>query len=533
MRTWLTTCGIVIWAAVAAAAEPTLTVQLKSIDGLLADFKYLAEAVDKADQAAQLDGLLKSMAGPNGLAGSGIGVARPFGLYVVASPGGVDSPFALMLPVANEAAVIKFLDGFNIKSERDQDGVYSIDVPNAPVSVYARFANNYVYVTAQDKDHVAPKALIAPGDVFTADANAVAAVTARIDRIPDVIKQIALSQFELQMANAKDEKKSGESAEEAQFRKQLIDLISYQVKMVLTEGRSLDASFVVDRKAGEVGVNLSLDGKANSPLATLIGLIGQGKSRFAVPADAAFRFGVHAGLPESIRPVFAALIDAQFRAAVDKEKDARKRQVAEKLLAAVGPTLKDGELDLLVLGQGPAADGTMTAAVALRVRDGKKMETAVKESVPLLIEPKQLSKVHFDVSQRGDMGFHKIETELDADGQRVFGKAAPLWLGIRPEAVVLGIGPDAQALIQSVAESTPVVTPVAVAEMAMARMYPLDKDHHATWKKLAGQVFGPKPVNDALRLSLTGGDQLRFAMTMQTPVVRFLTQFDEAKKAGQ
>src|SRR3954447_13974948 len=76
-------------------AEPALVVQLKPVEGLLADLKYFAGLVNPADQAAQLDGVIQAWAGSGGLAGTGVDPRRPFLAYAIAGPNGTDSPFAL------------------------------------------------------------------------------------------------------------------------------------------------------------------------------------------------------------------------------------------------------------------------------------------------------------------------------------------------------------------------------------------------------------------------------------------------------
>src|SRR5262249_10484649 len=88
-------------------AAPTLAVRLKSIDGRLADARYLAGLVGQEEQARQFQGILEGMAGPNGIVGTGIDTKRPIGLYGVVTPAGVDSYAALLVPVADEKAFVE------------------------------------------------------------------------------------------------------------------------------------------------------------------------------------------------------------------------------------------------------------------------------------------------------------------------------------------------------------------------------------------------------------------------------------------
>ena len=67
------------------AGEPAIVVRLKSLDGLLADVKYLAQLAGKGEEAKQIDGIIESLPVKDGLAGTGLDTKRPMMLYGVAT----------------------------------------------------------------------------------------------------------------------------------------------------------------------------------------------------------------------------------------------------------------------------------------------------------------------------------------------------------------------------------------------------------------------------------------------------------------
>jgi len=69
--------------------------------------------------------------------------------------------------------------------------------------VFFRFANKCVYVTAMDRGHIDVAKLAAPEQLPAGDANSVVGVTLRFDRIPDDLKQMALGQIEVRLAEIK------------------------------------------------------------------------------------------------------------------------------------------------------------------------------------------------------------------------------------------------------------------------------------------------------------------------------------------
>src|SRR5262249_41968820 len=60
-------------------ASPSLVVQLKSIDGLMADAKYFSTLVDREDEVKNIEGIIQTFTNEQGL--GGIDTKRPFALY--------------------------------------------------------------------------------------------------------------------------------------------------------------------------------------------------------------------------------------------------------------------------------------------------------------------------------------------------------------------------------------------------------------------------------------------------------------------
>ena len=70
---------IPVRAADPPAAASDVVVRVQSIDGLLANFKYLATLAGEEEKAKQLEGMIRAKAGPGGL--QGVDTKRPLGIY--------------------------------------------------------------------------------------------------------------------------------------------------------------------------------------------------------------------------------------------------------------------------------------------------------------------------------------------------------------------------------------------------------------------------------------------------------------------
>jgi hypothetical protein len=498
----------------------------------LADVKYIAKLVGQGDSADQLDGLIDAWAGEKGLAGSGIDVKRPFALYALAMPGGADSPFALMIPVADEKTFLKLLDSVRIKAEKDKDGVYSVDLPSSPAPIYFRFANNCAYVTAMDRSHIDVNKLVAPNQLPLAEANSLLGVTLRMDRIPDDFKQMALGQIEARLADIKERKNPDETPDQARTRKQGIDMLGVVIKTVLSEGKALDFQWSIDRANDDIAVALSLDGKPETLMASTIQMLAGGKSRFAPASDAAFHAGLNLAVPDAIRVLINPFLEMGMKDAVAKEDDPTKKALISKAIEAIGPTIKAGVVDLHIAAGSPNSGGNYNVLAALGVQGGDKIEATVRELISQ-VPAADRANIKTDVAKVNGVSLHQLKIEnLDAEGKRLFGASASAWAGFGKTAMMLGLGGDAAAAFAGMTTSDPPkAAPMLVIEGSLAKLASLDKSPAANQD--AGQVFGSQPGADRFRLSLNGGQQLKLDLSFKGRGLSFFQQLDEKNKGGR
>lgn len=529
----LVPAGLLAQASAAVAAEPAIVVQVKSLEGLLSDFQYFAEIAERKDFADQLDGLIKALAGPKGLAGTGIDITRPFGAYVVPTEGLVDSPFAVMIPVADEQSLVKALEGFNIKATKDENGVYATELPNVPAPVYIRIADKYAYVTARDRSYIDPANLLAPKQIFSADANTLLAISLRIDRIPDTAKQLGLGQLDLRAADIKDRNTSKDDRPEiTRYNHAVIDHGMQLVKSLLNDGRALELRLAIDRKTNDVSARLTLDGKPDSELTKMFGQLGKMTSQFGRLSDSALSAGVCFALPEVVRHPLAAAIDAVFQRNLAEQKDPEKRKIVEITQNAIASTVKAGEVDVAAEVR-PGKDGRFDMLAALKVRNGDKIEQAARQIHSAATESER-AKIQFDTGKAGPFSLHRLDltSEFDSEARRLFGENAKILVGIRPDAAVIAIGQHAEALIKDHAAVRPASAALAHMDASVRHLARLDKDHHEAAVKLAESSFGSISGSDRLLIRFEGGSQFKLTLTTKAQVLRFFAELGQLKRAA-
>jgi hypothetical protein len=510
-------------------AEPGLVVHVKSLDGLLEDVSYVAKAVGKEEEAKQFEKMILAQAGEKGL--KGFDRTKPIGLYGTFGQTAFDSTVVGMIPVKDEDAVLGLLENLNLKAEKGSDGIY--EVTGQQVPVYFRFANGYAYVSALNKGVLAKDKLVAPADVLPAQEKALASIVLRVDRVPEAIKQQALEQIKDKLNEEKEKREPNETDAQHKAKELLIEGAIHKYTMLLRDTRRLALRAEVDRQAEQLVLEASQEPVPGSEMAGLIERVGGQKSLFAGLAGkpAALDLLAHFQLPEeTVKPLLNVLNEAATKE-LAKQEDKEKREQAEKLLKALMPTLKAGELDLGFTLRGPSADKTYTVVGGLKVQDGQALEKTLRQ----LIESEPADKrkeVHFDAAKVGDVSVHRIDVSghLDEHAKKLFGAEAELYVAFRPDAVLVTFGQNGLEAMKEAVAMQPQVGPPLMLNAALARLAPLMAKDNPGAVKAAEEAFKRKG-SDLVRLEAGGGKAARVSFRLTPEVLHFISLADAAKKA--
>jgi hypothetical protein len=544
LRRWLPCLALFGWFVVPALvraadekqATPTVIVRLRSVDGLLADAKYLAALADRDELVKQVEGLIKSKTGPKGI--DGVDAKRPVGLYATIGTQIDDSSVVAMIPIADPKAFLGLLQNLNLKAEKAEEDRYTLKVPAVPFPIHLRFANDYAYVTVLRESVIEKSALVPPAKVFS-DPPAAFSAMVRLDRIDKDLKQLAIEQFSLRLADIRDRKFAGDSKAEAELSKQASEDLAAKIIAVLRDGQQLDLRLDVDRKKEELSGEVALTGKDGTKLATSIADLGQGKSLFAglVGSDLAFQTLINLSLPENMKKALGPVIDQAIAKALEKETDKDKREAAAPLLKALEPTLKSGQLDTAVVLRAPAGEGKHhTFVLGLRLKDGAAIDQALHDLVKKL-PPGDQAKIKLDADKAGAAKIHQVEgpKEMPEKHRQTFGEG-PIYVAIRDDAVFVAMGDNGlSALKEAVAAKPGTAAPFRfeVALSRLAQAIAIDRqDTTGAVVKAAQDTFKEKD-SDHVRIVVEGGTALKVRFDMKTAVVKFVHLLEQAEKAKE
>ena len=505
-----------------AKNKPGLVVRLQSVDELLTNVKYLAAFFDAEEPVKQFEALIKQRIGEKGL--EGFDTKRPLGLYGDIGPNGIDSQIVAVLPVADEKAVLGLLENLNLKAEKGKDDVYSLNLEQPPLPIYFRFANKHAYVTLLNPAAVAKDKLLDPTTLLAGKEGSVLSARLSIDKIPENLKNDAVGQLELLLANAKEQKEPGATEALRKLKGEAIDELARHVVAVLKDGGDLTLDLTVDRKKNDLALEIALAGKPRSPLAASIAEWGKLKSSVAglVGKDSAANGVLHFALPEGVRKALAPVIDEFFDKELARETDKAKRELASKVFKAVAPTLKAGELDLALDLRGPSDKKLYTLVAGLKVKDGEFIEKAARDLMKEL-PPRERDLIKLDVDKAGSVKIHQIDVgPLMPDSLvQTFGNN-PVYVAFRSDAMFAALGEKGLSALKDAVAAPPAVAAPLKLEVSVARLAALIGHTEARAARAAEQAFGKDPNSDKVRVVIEGGPALRLRVEMKAQVLKFI-----------
>jgi len=524
-------------AADAKSDKPALVVAFKSLDGLIADAKYIASLAGKEEEANQAEKTLQSLVGgPKGL--EGVDAKKPMGLYArINEDDPQKSEVVLLLPIADEDAFVQLLkrqDKIQVE-KKAADGSYQVNAETIPFPLFLRFANHYAYVTGPTKAGIDKDRLLAPDEVLPEKTKSLASFVLHVDQVPAKYKDAAVSYVAEEAAKDRKKEHGEETDAQKAFRLAASEQGEKLVKSIIEDGGDLTASIDVDREAGELSMSASFAGKPGSKLAEGIDDLGNKKSVAAglIGADSALNGVVNAALPEGLRKPLSDVIDELVQKGLTEAGQKGQREAAEAFVKAVLPTLKAGELDAGFTLNGPGPKGFYAVVIGLKVREGEDIEKAVKDALKKLPE-KDREKIKLDVDKAGGVNIHSAvpDEKEDANTRKTLGEDATVYFAFRDDAILLARGEGALDALKEALTSKPKAGAVARLEVSMSRVS-AGVDNQMPGAADAAKKAFKDGAKDKVRFAVEGGKALTVKVGMDAAVVTFSALVQEARQKNK
>lgn len=512
--------------------KPTAVLRLKPLDGLIDDLKYLVKQTQREQVGKQVEGILKGLTGPNGL--EGVDTKKPIGIYASLNAKLDQSEVMLLVPVADEKDFLTFLENLDFKVEKGKDGLHTLSVENVPFPILFRFAHGYAYGTLKfAAGTTVPEAgkLPKPEDVLGKEGGLVS-LTANLDRMPEQIRKLAVSAAALQLGNMKDEAQPNETEAQKELRGAMLDELSVLARQLIEEGGPVSLQIDVDQKNHDLSLSFTTAGKPDSALAKNIAAVSKSKGLAAlVGKESAMGGALNVALPASVIKQLAPVVDEGFKKGLEA-LDENTRKLVEPLVKALDGTAKAGSLDIAVDLRGPNKNGKYAFVAGLGVKDGDKIEEALKKVIGEL--PEEAKKPFgLDADKAEGVAIHRVEQKNPDENTRELLGDGPMYFAVRKDAVLIALGEDALPALKAALATKPTESGPAQLEVSLARIASVISKTRKNATEAAKKAFVEKD-SDKVTLSIDAGKELTVKFRVKTAVLTFASLLDaEEKKAAE
>ncbi|MGF1579531.1 MAG: hypothetical protein ACFCD0_09225 [Gemmataceae bacterium] len=516
------------------ATDPTIILRVKSFQTLVDSFKTVANAIDMADVAQQVEGVLQSPIGQAGL--KGIDTKRPWIVYGKIGEDLQNMGAVLMIPVNDQKAFLNLLANVQFTPEEDANdkGLYIVDQNIQPaIQIGFRFANKFAYITAENFDFIKAGNLLPPNKIKTTNMKAAISGVFRMDQVPGEAYKFLKVQLENQVRDFKENEVSNNNELEKKIQFAIVDEALKQGLAFLKGSKQIAFAFDVDADKKQFVEDVTIEGQPQSQFAkNMVDLAGPGSLFGGLLQKGTMVNGlVTFKLPASIRKVLDEALTKGIVEARKKGKSAKERELIEQFIAGLSPTLKSSVVDGAVSAV-TEKDGTLSGVAAIRLVDAKKLEKAIKE-LHKFIPDVEAKKFNLDFDKVGKANIHQINAQDDYDAQarRILGNF-PIYIAFRNDAALLGFGKNGLTQVKrAVAGKKMGKSPVMSFSLAIRDLIPLvsKKEREIAAAKT---TFGPNTPGTVMITATQQGLKASIQVRVDLSVLRFAIRADKNNDFG-
>ena len=297
---------------------------------------------------------------------------------------------------------------------------------------------------------------------------------------------------------------------------------------VMKDGTDISLDLDISREHDHFGFGMGFAAKPGSDLAKKVALLTAGKSLFAgwvKPASAA-SFEFHAPLGDDARKM-VELMFTEGLANLAKQ-GAGEKTMSEKIKKALEPTMQAKSVDVGFDWRGPTPSGHYTLIAGVKVVDGDKVESLVKELLKEAPE-KERAMIKLDASSIGEFKVHRLDvaSTFDANARKLLGDN-PIYFSFRKDAAFVVLGENGLAALGEALQASPEAAPTVRGTLNLKDLVPLMKQSDPRAEGLAKKTFS-KAGDDAITLTVQGGHSLQMRLEAKSPVIKFMAGMGNKK----
>jgi hypothetical protein len=427
-----------------AAGKPMAIVAINNYNDLSKDLVYLLDLVGPPGTAQLVE-----------LQGAGfaemLDTTKPIG--VIVQPDGIlGYKLLAFLPTNNVDQILQIFAGFGIIPESTPEGLIKIDAGGTPI--YVKQGTGWAFVS-NTKEALATPPANPVALLGGLDKQYDVAIQGNIDAIPEVFKQLMMSQIEVGMQQSIQQPLPNETEDAFEARRAIALQGMKDVQKMINELESVTVGFNIDQTRQSVYFDVGITAKEGSDTAKqfayedtttqLAGFLTESAAaqmNMSTSFDTAQAEQINISL-EALRT--QAIAQIQNDPTIPNEE---LRGLAIKAISTfmdVGKaTLSSGKIDMA--GSVDLTDEGISVIAAAVVPQAEQLDQIVRDFVKIATEQDpSFPEVEIDAQKKGDTSFHVIRIpipEYEAEARSAFGESVEVSIGMGPDRIYIGVGKD-------------------------------------------------------------------------------------------
>lgn len=514
-------------------------VALSGYRALLDDVNYLGGLMGSPGQADMVEMMVNMSTQGQGI--PGLDKMKPWGVVVEAN--GMNMTQVVCIPTSDLAGILDLVKQFQVTSADAGDGVTELSMPQSPRPMFVKQVDDWVFAASAAEMLDNP-----PADPTSMMQELLTEYDLGIrlmgQNVPGMYKQMAIGGLTQGVEDGLVPKPD-ETDEQFEARKQVALAQVEQLKRVIEDIDELTLGLAIDESNRRLVVDASMTALPGSETALESAANMNPTTNFAgfAKEDAAMLMRISADTPEETREQQAAQLRTQMEPMrkqmleqIDNEEELADNEEARAVIKEAVGDLFDAMMETAIEG---TFDMAMSAVVdesnqyvvgAAQVASPEKIESALKKLEQLAEDEPNVPEVQWDAATHGDATFHKVVIPVPDEVKQKrpqLGDTVTLAVGIAPNAVYMGLGPDVMsqvtAAMDASASNLGAATPLAEVVISLNKLLTAGGNDADPMQDMLKDALKGSEDSDQIRLKAEGIENGgRYRIEVEEGVVKAL-----------
>lgn len=472
--------------AAATGGNTIAVVALSGYQSVLDDVNYLGGILGRPGQADMVEMMVNMSTQGQGI--PGLDKEMPWGVVVEAN--GMNLSQVVCLPTNDLAGVLDLVKNFQVNAADAGDGVTELTMPQSPRPLFVKQVGDWVFAANSaemlDNPPADPTAMMQ--ELLTEYDLGIRFMA---QNVPPMYKQMAIGGLTSGVEQGLVPKE-GETDEQFEARKKIAMAQVEELKSLVEDADEVTIGLAIDESQRRLVVDASMTALPGTKTALEAAANMNPTTNFAgfAKENAAMLVRISAETPEESRAEQEAQVRAQMEPMrkqimdeLDSEEELDDKEEARAVIKEAAGEMFDALMETIIAGRfdmamsGIADESNQYVIGAGQIESPEKIESALKKFGELASNEGDAPEVEWNAATHGNANFHKLRLPVPEKVKQQrpeLGDMVDLVVGIAPQAVYFGLGPDVMpqvtAAMDASAANLGAATPLAEMDISLNKV---------------------------------------------------------------